>query len=65
MIPPEETRVQPRPMDSASYSGSSGLQASGLVSAIGLFGDAARIVALPRPPHPVTIADYGAATGHN
>ena len=52
-------------MDSSTYTASSRLQASGLASAIGLFEQAARTAPLPRPPQPITIADYGAANGHN
>ena len=52
-------------MDSGSYSASSRLQAAGLQPAIKLFEEAAEVVPLPRPPQPIVIADYGAATGHN
>lgn len=52
-------------MDSATYTASSRLQAAGLRSAIALFEEAARTVPLPRPPQPIAIADYGAATGYN
>jgi len=52
-------------MDSATYSAASRLQAAGLNSAIQIFGQAAREATLPRMPHPVTIADYGAANGYN
>ncbi len=57
--------VRPQPMDSATYTASSRLQASGLRSGITLFEQAARTVALPHPPQPIAIADYGAATGYN
>jgi hypothetical protein len=52
-------------MESASYTPSSRLQASGLASGIKLFEQAARIVPIPAAPQPITIADYGAATGYN
>lgn len=57
--------VRPQPMDSATYTASSRLQASGLHSAIALFEQAARTVPLPPIPQPIAIADYGAATGYN
>lgn len=52
-------------MESVSYTASSRLQAAGLPGAIKLFEEAANIVPLPKPPQPVVIADYGAASGHN
>ena len=57
--------VRPQPMDSATYTASSRLQASGLRSGITLLEQAASSVLLPRPPQPIAIADYGAATGYN
>lgn len=57
--------VRPQPMDSATYTASSRLQASGLRSGIELFEQAAHRVPLPTPPHAIAIADYGAATGYN
>lgn len=57
--------VRPQPMDSATYTASSRLQASGLRSGITFFEQAARTVALPHPPQPIAIADYGAAAGYN
>ncbi|TFV60504.1 SAM-dependent methyltransferase [Mycobacterium sp. PS03-16] len=57
--------VRPEPPDSGSYTANSRLRAAGLRPAIALFEDAARRVPLPRPPQPIVIADYGAATGHN
>lgn len=57
--------VRPQPMDSATYTASSRLQASGLRSGIKLFTQAAKAVLLPEPPQPIAIADYGAATGFN
>ena len=57
--------VRPQPMDSATYTASSRLQASGLRSGIKLFEQAAKDVLLPKPPQPIAIADYGAATGYN
>ncbi len=57
--------VRPQAMDSATYTASSRLQASGLPRAIVLFEQAARTVPLPPVPQPIAIADYGAATGYN
>ncbi|GAY17078.1 SAM-dependent methyltransferase [Mycobacterium sp. shizuoka-1] len=57
--------VRPQPMDSATYTASSRLQAAGLRPAISLFEEAARTVPIPRAPQPIAIADYGAATGYN
>lgn len=57
--------VRPQPMDSATYTASSRLQAAGLSTAIELFEQAAGVVALPRAPQPIAIADYGAANGYN
>ncbi len=57
--------VRPQPMESATYTASSRLQASGLTSGIRLFAQAAEEVPLPASPQPIGIADYGAATGYN
>lgn len=57
--------VRPQPMDSASYTASSRLQAAGMDDGIRLFEQAAREASLPQPPQPIAIADYGAATGYN
>ena len=57
--------VRPQPMESATYTASSRLQASGLPSGIRLFTQAAANVPLPAAPHPIGVADYGAATGYN
>ena len=57
--------VRPQPMESASYTASSRLKASGLPIAIKLFEQSAQAVPLPRAPQPIAIADYGAATGYN
>ena len=38
---------------------------AGLRSAIALFEQAAECVPLPRAPHPIVVADYGAGDGHN
>ncbi len=57
--------VRPQPMDSATYTASSRLQAAGLRRGIALFEQAAASVPLPEPPQPIAIADYGAATGYN
>lgn len=64
-LPESSIVVRPEPMESATYSQSSRLQAAGLLPAVALFEQAARQVPLPRPPQPVVIADYGAATGYN
>jgi hypothetical protein len=64
--PPESSIVvRPEPMESATYTASSRLQAAGLVPAIALFEQAAQQVPLPKPPQPIVIADYGVAHGHN
>lgn len=52
-------------MESASYTASSRLQASGLVTGISLFEQAAHSVTIPEAPQPIAVADYGAATGYN
>lgn len=57
--------VRPESPDSPTYTAAARLQAAGLQSAIDLFVDAAKAVPIPRPPHPILIADYGASTGHN
>ena len=64
-MPESSSVVRPQPMDSATYSAASRLQAAGLSSAIRIFEQAARDVTLPGMPHPITIADYGAANGYN
>jgi salicylate 1-O-methyltransferase len=64
-VPESTVVVRPEPMESASYTAGSRLQAAGLRPAITLFERAAEVVPLPRPPQPVVIADYGASTGHN
>lgn len=60
-----ESDIVVRPMDSATYTVSSRLQASGLAAGIRLFEQAARTATLPQAPRPITIADYGAANGYN
>jgi salicylate 1-O-methyltransferase len=57
--------VRPEPMESATYTTSSRLQAAGLLPAVALFEQAAAEVPLPAPPQPIVVADYGAATGYN
>ncbi len=52
-------------MESSTYTQSSRLQAAGLLPALTLFKQAAQQVPLPKPPQPIVVADYGAATGHN
>ena len=57
--------VRPEPMESATYTASTRLRASGLARGITAFEDAARGVPLPAQPHPIMVADYGAANGYN
>lgn len=64
-MPESSSVVRPQSPDSATYTAAARLQAAGLQSAITLFTAAAATVPLPKPPHPVVIADYGASTGHN
>ena len=64
-MPESSIVVRPEPMESATYTASSRLQAAGLLPAVALFEQAAAEVPLPTPPQPIVIADYGAATGHN
>ena len=64
-VPESSIVVRPEPMESATYTASSRLQAAGLAPAIALFERAAQEVPLPEPPQPIVIADYGAANGHN
>ncbi len=64
-MPESSIVVRPEPIESASYSASSRLQAAGLIGAMAIFEEAASVVPLPKPPQPIVIADYGASTGHN
>ena len=64
-MPESSIVVRPEPEDSGSYTAAARLQAAGLQSAIDLFVGVAETVPLPKPPHPVVLADYGASTGHN
>ncbi|MGH3677356.1 MAG: SAM-dependent methyltransferase [Mycobacterium sp.] len=64
-MPESTVVVRPEPMESASYTAGSRLQAAGLRPAVMLFEQAADVVPLPRAPQPIGIADYGASTGHN
>src|SRR5689334_20159967 len=64
-MPESSIVVRPQPMNSASYTASSRLQAAGLRPAMDIFTEAASLVPLPRSPQPIVIADYGAATAHN
>lgn len=64
-MPESSIVVRPEAPGSPTYTASSRLQAAGLRPAIDLFVGHAETVPLPKPPHPVVIADYGAATGHN
>jgi hypothetical protein len=57
--------VRPEPMESATYTASTRLKASGLARGIAAFEAAAGTVPLPDPPNPITVADYGAANGYN
>lgn len=59
-MPESSVVVRPEPTYTPSR-----LQAAGLEPAIALFERAAEQVALPKPPQPIVIADYGAANGHN
>jgi SAM dependent carboxyl methyltransferase len=64
-MPESSIVVRPEPMDSATYTQSSRLQAAGLARAIAMLERAAEQVPLPSHPQPIVIADYGAANGHN
>jgi hypothetical protein len=64
-VPKSSIVVRPAAPGSAAYTAASRLQAAGLDSAARLFAEMAESVPLPKPPHPVVLADYGAATGHN
>ncbi|MDP9167305.1 MAG: class I SAM-dependent methyltransferase [Actinomycetota bacterium] len=64
-MPESSIVVRPEPMESASYTAASRLQAAGLHPAITLFEQSAAVVPIPRSPRPIVIADYGASTGHN
>ncbi len=64
-MPESSVVVRPEPVDSATYTPSSRLQAAGLAQAIAVFERAAEQVPLPTHPQPVVIADYGAGNGHN
>lgn len=57
--------VRPQPMDSATYTASSRLQAAGLARAQDMLERSAAAVPLPPPDQPITIADYGTANGYN
>jgi salicylate 1-O-methyltransferase len=64
-IPESSIVVRPEPLGSPTYTQSSRLQAAGLARTIAVFERTAEQVALPTPPQPIVIADYGAANGHN
>lgn len=64
-MPESSIVVRPEPIESETYTPSSRLRAAGLAPAVALFEQAAEAVPLPKPPHPIVIVDYGAATGHN
>jgi hypothetical protein len=58
--------VRPAPMEKGgAYNRSSSVQASGLLPAVSLLEEAARVVPLPAPPQAPMIADYGASEGRN
>ena len=64
-MPESSIVVRPESPGSPSYTAASRLRAAGLDSAVALFTGIAKAVPIPRAPHPVVLADYGAATGHN
>lgn len=64
-MPESSVVVRPEPFEVGTYTGQPRLQAAGLPQAIALVEQAANVVALPRHPQPIVIADYGAASGHN
>ncbi len=64
-MPESSIVVRPESPESPSYTAASRLRAAGLQSAVTLFTGVAETVPLPKPPHPVVLADYGAANGHN
>ena len=58
--------LQPAPIEGkGAYNRSSSVQAVGSLPAVALLEHAGRAVALPSPPEPVFIADYGSSEGHN
>src|SRR5262245_26616182 len=58
--------VRPAPMEKGgAYNRSSSVQASGLLPAVSLLEEAARVVPLPAFPQVPLIADYGASEGRN
>lgn len=58
--------VQPMPMEGhGAYNRNSRVQAAGLLPAVALLQDAARIVPLESGTQPVVVADYGASSGRN
>lgn len=64
-MPRYRVAVDPEPSDHPSKPQAPRPHAAGLNSAIALFEQAARTVALPRAPYPIVIADYGVGTGRN
>ena len=64
-MPESSIVVRPEPMESATYTQTSRLQAAGLDPAIAVLERAAGQVPLPAHPQPIVIADYGAGNGHN
>lgn len=64
-MPESSIVVRPESPDSPTYTAASRLRAAGLQSAVTVFTGIAEAVPIPRAPHPVVLADYGAATGHN
>lgn len=58
--------IRPAPMEGkGAYNRSSQVQAAGLSPAVRLLEHAAGTVALPEPPQPIVIADYGSSQGRN
>src|SRR5262249_52206101 len=58
--------VRPAPMEKGgAYNRGSRVQASGLLPAVSLLEEAARVVPLPAAPQVPVIADYGASEGRN
>jgi len=66
--PVPETRAStvPTAMEGhGSYNRNSRVQAAALRTVVAVFGQAARMVALPPDSQPIVIADYGSSQGHN
>ena len=52
--------VRPESPESPAYTAASRLKAAGLHSAVTLFTGVAGSVPIPKPPHPVVLADFAA-----